>query len=122
MRDRSRIARQPPQDLEERVDILGSDSFGYRVTRPPDASAAFEVFRGATSQFDANTAGPVDANYRLGNHFMSKDNPQQALRHYQAAMRNAPADPRLKYSAQKAKRWDVRAARVLVAQSSDNRP
>lgn len=46
---RSDGAASTPVTIIERVDVLGASSFGYRVTRPPDGIAAFEVFRGAAS-------------------------------------------------------------------------
>lgn len=46
--------------------------------------------------------GHVDANYRLGNYYMKKENVSQAIRHYQAALKVAPEDQRLIYSLKKA--------------------
>lgn len=46
-----------PAYLRQRMRVE-ADS-GYRIF-------GLDIFRGSTSQFDANAAGPVDANYRLG--------------------------------------------------------
>jgi hypothetical protein len=46
---RSDAIPSAPATIVERLDLLGVESYGYRLTRPPDAIAAFEVFRGTAT-------------------------------------------------------------------------
>ncbi|MBS2017026.1 MAG: LamG domain-containing protein [Deltaproteobacteria bacterium] len=39
----------PRPTIVERVDTVGAAFFGYRMSKPPGAQAAFEIFRGATA-------------------------------------------------------------------------
>lgn len=52
----------PRPTIVERVDQVGSEAFGYRVSKPPGSSATFEVFRGATA-FVANAQANRFAGY-----------------------------------------------------------
>ena len=65
----ARRARARPDRTDDRVDTLAvAGRLGRRFTNPDSGYRIFgmSVFRNATTQFEANVAGPVDANYRLG--------------------------------------------------------
>lgn len=53
---------EPKPTIVERVDTVGSDLFGYRLSKPPGTQAAFEVFRGAAA-FAANARANRFAGY-----------------------------------------------------------
>ena len=72
---RDTLALSDTMDLGATVDSADTDSAADRSRRRrpnrADADSGFtifgrSVFEGATTQFDPNLAGPVDANYRLG--------------------------------------------------------
>ena len=102
-----RAAGQPEQAtsvMENGVALYKSDS---------DIKVAYAKALSATGRFDQalnvvddaiNPAQP-DANYRLGNYFMKEANAKAAIRHYQAALKASPDDPKLIYSLKKAEKY-----------------
>ncbi len=62
---RDSLGRLVPVDTTIPFDSLPPDELDSLNARQPQIFG-LSLFRSATSQFDANLAGPVDANYRLG--------------------------------------------------------